>query len=144
MRASRCPNRVATLAGLLDALEQAPRLFCLGRGGESSGPPTPRPAEPLLIEIGFEAADARERREALEVALAVAALGLDGRVLFSGPGYNHLLTEDARTWAQLIDFELLELVWTAPASLQARVPVGRIDAERAARLRADAGRHILL
>jgi len=138
------PARTATLAGLLEALEQAPHLICLGIGGESSGPPTPRPAEPLLIEIGFEPRDARGRREALDIALAVAALGLDGRVLFSGPGYNHVLTEDARAWAQLTDFELLELVWTAPPSLEARVPVQRIDADRAARLRAKAGRHLLL
>ncbi|MGB0513920.1 MAG: hypothetical protein ACPGJE_03665 [Wenzhouxiangellaceae bacterium] len=77
-------------------------------------------------------------------ALAVAALGLDGRVLFSGPGYNHLLTEDARAWAQLTDFELLELVWTAPPTLEAGVPVRWIDANRAADLRARAGRHVLL
>jgi len=142
-----------SLMRLFTALDDAPGVECFGLGGCSICPagrcPGRGSAPPLLIEIAFAPVSARARTEALEIALGAAALELDARVLFSGPGLFHLRGGDdpgaARGWRQISDHRLLELVAeSACADTGLAVPVSTIDSDKAAQIRDRAATMLLL
>jgi hypothetical protein len=110
------------------ALDEARSYLVWGCGGTRQwhGEASVRPA--WLLELASSPRDERDRIETLEFVLGAAALGLDARVLFRGPGYNHLLTDAARGWAQLSDFDLLELICEAPEAVELRAAARRVDA----------------
>ncbi len=136
--------RSSSLILMYQALDRAERYRVLGRGGISTWCSATGPAPGWLLEITSPPADARDRAETLEFVLGAAAFGLDARVLIRRPGYNHLLTDTARGWAQLSDFDLLELICELPAERVLEVPVRRVDADAVAALDAVALRRLVL
>jgi len=150
------PFRQATLAGLCRAIRERADIGCIGLLAceQSAEPRAPsiradarrRPCE-LLIEIGFAPRGRFQAVEALEFALAAAALELDARVRFFGPGLAHLAGANGRGWRQLTDFELLDLFADRAASAGAHepvVPVDWLDEHELARMRAEAATIIRL
>lgn len=130
--------RSAGLASMYSALDAAQRYRVWGHGGASEWRQESGVPPGWLLELASFPRDARDRTETLEFVLGAAALDLDARVLFRGPGYNYLLTDAARGWAQLSDFNLLELICEAPEAVQLRVAARRVDSEQVESLR-DAG-----
>jgi len=117
----------SSLTLMYQALDRADDYRIWGCGGASSWHRGDGPAPGWLLEVVTCPVDARDRTETLEFVLGAAAFGLDARVLIRGPGYNHLLTDAARGWAQLSDFDLLELICQAPDDVALKVPARRID-----------------
>lgn len=144
------PARVATLVTFYQAVVSARRVDSLGLGGWSCCRPQPEGqveegSVPLLLEIGFAAADLRQRREALEMALGAAALELEASVLFHGKGLAHLAGDAARGWAQIADFGLLGMYAQAPQRFsRSEIAVQTVNTSRAADLRARAGTILIL
>lgn len=143
------PWRCASLVSLFDRLERARRVDCFGRGpwlctgpkiGTGADRAGAQASDPyLLIEIAFAPEGGNDPVEALEFALAAAALELDARVLFSGPGRAHLTGAGARGWRQLVDFGLLELAAEGPGGQEPEIPVQRLDQTAARQWRSGAG-----
>lgn len=144
------PFRMATLVTFFQAALSAGRVDSLGLGGRRWGKPvsvaTQSEASPrLLLEIGFAPIDQRQHRETLEMALGAAALELDAAILFKGKGLAHLVGDAARGWSQITDFDLLGMHVEDPAGhFRPDVPVQRVDADGAARLRAGAATTLIL
>ncbi|MFN2333805.1 MAG: hypothetical protein ABR550_05200 [Wenzhouxiangellaceae bacterium] len=152
----RPPFRQASLGRLCRAVREGVDIECFGLiACESAGgrvaPSTDQHARrgsyELLVEIGFAPAGRFKAIEALEFALAAAALELDARVRFFGPGLEHLARVDGRGWCQITDYRLLGLY--ADRSARAVVqeptaPVIWLDPSELARLRTDAATIIRL
>ncbi|MFU8876885.1 MAG: hypothetical protein ACNA7E_01985 [Wenzhouxiangellaceae bacterium] len=123
--------RRGTLVEFFDRLDRAASVHCVGLGGTSATRHSP--GMRLCIEIGFAPADDCQQREALEFALAAAALELDAEVRFTGPGCEHLTATGARGWQQFLDHDLLPLIadvaeWRGRHDrLPAGVEIGRFD-----------------
>lgn len=118
--------RAGTLMEFFDRLDRAGGVCCIGLGGHSMTRHDPDSG--LCIQIGFAPATDRQHLEALEFALAAAAIELDAEVRFIGPGCEHLAGERARGWRQFIDHDLMPLIVDSgagrdapPAELPVRV-----------------------
>lgn len=120
--------RCAGLASMYPALDATGSYLVRGCGGTSQWHRDTGLPPSWLLEVASSPGDERDRTETLEFVLGAAALGLDARVLFRGPGYNHLLTDAGRGWAQLSDFDLLELICEAPEAVELRAAARRVDA----------------
>lgn len=144
------PLGASGLVALFDGLSGATRVDSFGVGGSlcsrrPAGNPGADAAFAVLLEIGFAPTTGLQRTEALEMALAAAALEIDALVLFCAGGLEHLAGDAARGWRQITDFDLLELV--AESDRRDRpfaVPARRVESAEAARLRARAATILLL
>lgn len=135
---------LGSLASMYHVLASADAYRVWGEGGLSGWRRTAGRAADWLFEIVHAPCNERDRVETLEFVLAAAALDLEARVLFRDSGYNHLLTDAARGWAQLSDFDLMELIAEVPEGAIVGVPVSCIDATGLDAARGPDARRIVL
>ncbi|MDT8408656.1 MAG: hypothetical protein RQ741_03555 [Wenzhouxiangellaceae bacterium] len=137
-----------SLVALFSALDRPVCAQGFGLGAAPSGSihgsalerRVPERQRGLLIEVGFAPTGRHDRIETLELALGAAALELDARVLFHGPGRSHLEGSQASAWRQLTDFGFIDLLADGSAvETDSGARVQCLEASEVEHLRTQAG-----